>query len=69
VKKAFREAIEERKRTFTILVKGILKKDLKKIIEEEFGRLIGLSTVERVQFRIPIREGSTRATVLVNLAS
>jgi hypothetical protein len=69
VKEAFGEAAEERKRTFTVLAKGILKKDFKNTTEEGFGRSIGLSTVERVRFRIPTREGSTRATVLVSLAS
>jgi hypothetical protein len=69
VKKAFREAIEERKRTFIVLVKGILKRELKNVMEEVFGQSIGLSTVERVWFRILIREGPTRAIVLVSLAS
>jgi hypothetical protein len=47
----------------------MLKRDLKNTTEEEFGRSIGLSTVEKVRFRIPTREGTTRATVLVSLAS
>jgi hypothetical protein len=69
VKKAFGEAAEERKRTSMVLVKGILKREWKNVTEEGFGQSIGLSTVERVQFRIPIREGPTRAIVLVSLAS
>ena len=69
MKKAFREAAEERKRTFTVLVKGILKRELKNVTEEGFGRSIGLSTVERVRFRILIRERPTRVIVLVSLAS
>ncbi|EAQ92060.1 predicted protein [Chaetomium globosum CBS 148.51] len=41
----------------------------KGVTEEEFGRSTGLSTVERVRFRIPTREGITRATALISLAS
>ncbi|KAH6624776.1 hypothetical protein B0J18DRAFT_367204, partial [Chaetomium sp. MPI-SDFR-AT-0129] len=63
--KAFREAIEERKRTFIVLIKGILKKDLKGVIEVEFSRSIRLSIVERIL----IREGITRAIALISLAS
>ncbi|EAQ85704.1 hypothetical protein CHGG_06957 [Chaetomium globosum CBS 148.51] len=69
ITKAFGQAAEERKRTFTVLAKGILKRDLKGVTEEEFGRSTGLSTVERVRFRIPTREGITRATALISLAS
>ena len=69
ISKAFGKGAKEAKRTFTVLVKGILKRDLKDITEAEFGQSLGLSSVERAKFRIPTTEGVTRATVLVTLTS
>jgi len=67
--KAFGEGVREGKRTFTVLVKGVLKRDLKDTTEDEFGQLLGLSSVERAKFRILTTEGVIRATVLVTLTS
>lgn len=50
-------------------MKGMLKRDLKDTTEVEFGKAIGLSTVDKVKFRIPMLEGVTRATALVTLTS
>jgi len=69
IKKAFGEAAREGKRTFAVLVKGILKRDLKDTTEVDFGKSLGLRTVERVKFRIPTIPGVTRATALVTVTS
>jgi hypothetical protein len=69
IKKAFGEAAREAKRTYAVLLKGMLKKDLKDTTEAEFGRAVGLSSVDKVKFRIPTLEGITRATALVTLTS
>jgi hypothetical protein len=69
ISKAFGEGAKEAKRTFAVLVKGMLKRDLKDTTEAEFGQSLGLSSVERAKFRIPITEGIMRATVLVTLTS
>ncbi|KAL2192978.1 hypothetical protein P885DRAFT_72581 [Corynascus similis CBS 632.67] len=47
----------------------MLKRDLKDTTEVEFGKAIGLSTVDKVKFRIPMLEGVTRATTLVTLTN
>ena len=67
--KAFGGAAKEAKRTFTVLVKGMLKRDLKNVTEDEFGKQLGLSSVERVRFHMPAAEGVKRATALVSLTS
>jgi hypothetical protein len=69
ITKAFGEEAKEAKRTFAVLVKGILKRDLKDTTEAEFSKTIGLTTVERVKFRIPALGGITRATALVTMTS
>jgi hypothetical protein len=69
IQKAFGEEAKEAKRTFAVLVKGILKRDLKDMTEAEFGKAIGLTTIERVKFRIPTMGGITRATALVTMTS
>ncbi|EAQ87044.1 hypothetical protein CHGG_08297 [Chaetomium globosum CBS 148.51] len=66
---AFGEAAKEAKRTFAVLVKGMLKRDLKDVTEAAFGKQLGLQSVERVKFRIPTIEGVTRATALVTITS
>lgn len=68
VGKTFGKEARQAKRTFAVLVKGVKKGDLKDVAEEAFGRQIGLSSVDKVKFRIPAREG-VRATVLVALTS
>jgi hypothetical protein len=60
---------KEAKRTFAVLVKGMLKRDLKDVTEAVFGKELGLTSVEKVKFRIPTIEGVTRATALVALTS
>ena len=47
----------------------MLKRDLKDTSEAEFSKAIGLTTVEKVKFRIPTIEGVTRATALVTMTS
>ncbi|KAK0737078.1 hypothetical protein B0T21DRAFT_287658, partial [Apiosordaria backusii] len=71
INKAFGERVREAKRTFAILVKGMLKRDLKDTTEEDFGKEIGpgLRSVERVKFRTPTTEGVTRVTALVTLTN
>ena len=66
---AFGETAKEAKRTFAVLVKGMLKRDLKDVTEAVFGKELGLTSVEKVKYRIPTTEGVTRATVLVALTS
>ena len=67
--KAFGEGAREGKRTLMVLVKGVLKRDLKDTTEDDFGQSLGLSSVERAKFRIPTTEGVIRATILVTLTS
>jgi hypothetical protein len=69
VREAFGDTAREAKRTFAVLVKGMLKRELKDITEAEFGKQLGLSSVDKVKFRIPTLEGVTRATALVTLTS
>ena len=66
---AFGETAKEAKRTFSVLVKGMLKRDLKDVTEATFGKQLGLPSIEKVKFRIPTIEGVTRATALVTLTS
>ena len=66
---AFGEVAKEAKRTFAVLVKGMLKRDLRDVTEAAFGKQLGLQSVERVKFRIPTIEGVTRATALVTMTS
>jgi hypothetical protein len=66
---AFGESAKEAKRTFAVLMKGMLKRELKEITEEDFGKQLGLTSVDKVKFRIPTIAGVTRATVLVTLTS
>jgi hypothetical protein len=66
---AFGETAKEAKRTFAVLVKGMLKRDLKDVTEAVFGKELGLTSVRKVKYRIPTTEGVTRATVLVALTS
>jgi hypothetical protein len=53
----FGETDKEAKRTFAVLVKGMLKRDLKDVTEAVFGEELGLTSVEKVRFRIPTIEG------------
>lgn len=69
IKEAFGEQAEESKRTFAVLLKGVWKKDLQGVTEEEFGKETGLHTVDKVKFRVPRHREATRATVLVALTS
>jgi hypothetical protein len=69
IEAAFGEKAKEAKRTFAVLVKGMLKRDLKDATEVVFGKELGLSSVDKVRFRIPTIEGVTRATALVTLTS
>ncbi|KAJ4289990.1 hypothetical protein N0V88_006791 [Collariella sp. IMI 366227] len=45
----FGEAAKEARRTFAVLIKGMLKRDLKDVTETVFGRQLGLSSVEKSQ--------------------
>jgi hypothetical protein len=67
IETAFGETAKEARRTFAVLVKGMLKRDLKDVTESVFGKELGLSSVDKVRFRIPTIEGVTRATALVAL--
>lgn len=69
IKEAFGQQAEENKRTFAVLLKGLWKQDLQGKTEEEFGKEIGLRTVDKVKFRIPKHQEATRATALVTLTS
>jgi hypothetical protein len=69
IKEAFGQQAEESKRTFAVLLKGVWKKDLHGVTEEEFGKETGLRTVDKVKFRVPKHREATRATVLVALTS
>ena len=69
IKEAFGEQAQESKRTFAVLLKGVWKKDLQGVTEEEFGKQTGLHTVDKVKFRVPRHREATRATVLVALTS
>ncbi|KAK3330274.1 hypothetical protein B0H66DRAFT_635334 [Apodospora peruviana] len=66
---AFGESAKEAKRTFAVLMKGMLKRELNDITEANFGKQLGLTSVDKVKFRIPTMAGVTRATVLVTLTS
>jgi hypothetical protein len=66
---AFGESAKEAKRTFAVLMKGMLKRELKDITEADFGKELGLASVDKVRFRIPTMAGVTRATVLVTMTS
>lgn len=65
IQQAFREQAKEAQRTYTVLVKGLRGADLQGITKEAFGGEIGLQSVEKVKFRLPVSPGMTRATVLV----
>ena len=52
-----------------MLLKGVWKKNLQGVTEEEFGKETGLRTVDKVKFRVPRHREATRATVLVALTS
>lgn len=54
---------------FIVLMKGMLKSELKDITEADFGKQLGLTLVEKVRFRIPTIAGVIRATILVTLTS
>ncbi|KAL2199460.1 hypothetical protein P885DRAFT_75874 [Corynascus similis CBS 632.67] len=69
IKEAFGQQAEESKRTFAVLLKGVWKRDLQGTTEETFRREVGLQTVDKVKFRVPKRQETTRATVLVALTS
>ncbi|EAQ92253.1 hypothetical protein CHGG_00488 [Chaetomium globosum CBS 148.51] len=62
---AFGEQAEESKRTFAVLLKGVWKKNLQGVTEEEFGKETGLHTVDKVKFRVPRHREATPATMLV----
>jgi len=47
----------------------MLKRDLKDVTESVFGKELGLTSVEKVKYRIPTTEGVTRATILIALTS
>ena len=49
---AFGQGATEARRTFAILVKGLRKADLLGTTEEEFGKELGLKTVEKTKFRL-----------------
>ncbi|EAQ87046.1 hypothetical protein CHGG_08299 [Chaetomium globosum CBS 148.51] len=59
VKEAFGEQAEESKRTFAVLLKGVWKKNLQGVTEEEFGKETGLRTVDKVKFRVPRHREAT----------
>jgi hypothetical protein len=69
IKEAFGQQAEESKRTFAVLLKGVWKRDLQGMTEEEFGKETGLQTIDKVKFRVPKHQHATRATVLVALTS
>lgn len=69
IPKAFGEQAKESCRTFTVLVKGLLKRELQGVTEEQLGQELGLKSVDRVRIRIPAAQGLTRATALVTLTS
>lgn len=69
IQQAFGEQAKEAYRTFAVLVKGLQKKDLQGRTEESFGAELGLQTIDKVKFRLPINQGFTRATVLITLGS
>ena len=52
-----------------ILVKGMLKRDLKDIIEAEFNKAIGLIIIKKIKFQILIIERVIRVTALVIITS
>jgi hypothetical protein len=40
-------------RSFAILLKGLLRKDLRGLTEDEFQQELGLQSVDKVKFRLP----------------
>jgi hypothetical protein len=47
IEAAFGEMAKEAKRTFAVLVKGMLKRDLKDVTEVVFGKELGLSSIDK----------------------
>ncbi|KAK4124226.1 hypothetical protein N657DRAFT_714604 [Parathielavia appendiculata] len=47
----------------------MLKRELKDVTKEDFGKQVGLTTVDKVKFRIPTIAGVMRAMALVTLTS
>jgi hypothetical protein len=47
----------------------VWKKDLKGVTEETFGKETGSHTVDKVKFRLPKHQKTTRTTVLIPLTS
>jgi hypothetical protein len=44
---------KEAYRSFAILLKGLLRKDLRGLTEDEFQQELGLQSVDKVKFRLP----------------
>ena len=67
IQDAFGQEATEARRTFAILVKGLRKANLQGVSEEDFGKELGLKTVEKAKYRLPHNPQFTRATVMVTL--
>ena len=67
LQEAFGQEATEAQRTYAILVKGLRKTSLQGTPEEDFGKELGLKTVEKVKYRLPHNPQFTRATVMVSL--
>lgn len=67
IQQAFGQQAKEAHRSFAILLKGLLRKDLQGLTEDEFQKELGLQSVDKVKFRLPKDLERKRATVLVAL--
>ena len=67
IQQAFGQQAKEAQQTFAILLKGLLRKDLQGLKEEDFQAELGLRSVDKVKFRLPKDPVKKRATILVAL--
>ena len=69
IQQAFGNQAKEARRTFAILVKGVYKSDIQGTSETEFGKGLGLKSLEKVKFQYPKDQNLKWVSILVSLTN